>query len=347
MLNADELGEKGQARFKEICADAGLVCNKSDRDRTGWDFIVEFPFEIASDVSTPLESRKTPLSCHVQVKTLLDKNDRFQMRLSSAERLAKELKPAFVYVFKVDATLRITGAYLVHILDESLGKILKRLRKEDVAGNSEPNRKKISLSASGNGILVAPTGHALCDALLEAVGADRHAYAAKKDEQLTTLGFSERPYSTEMTFLGDDDLVDVLLGLKKDVPAINLRAEHTRFDIPVSLPELTQKNVKITIEPSPADTCTIIVRSELLSTPAAFKGKVFYPAIPGLPVERRKILFATEFFSMVSAQSGLTIKSESPLPPQTPTIWASYWRLALVMATGKGTIQIVSDKYPT
>jgi hypothetical protein len=90
MLNADELGEKGQARFKEICADAKLICNQSDRDRTGWDFIVEFPFETVVGVLAPLESRKTPLSCHVQVKTLLDKNDRFKMRLSSAERLAKE-----------------------------------------------------------------------------------------------------------------------------------------------------------------------------------------------------------------------------------------------------------------
>jgi hypothetical protein len=42
-LNSDELGAKGESHFREICADAKLVCNKSDRERTGWDFLVEFP----------------------------------------------------------------------------------------------------------------------------------------------------------------------------------------------------------------------------------------------------------------------------------------------------------------
>src|ERR1700733_6953189 len=148
MLNADQLGEKGQARFKEICADARLICNKSDRDLAGWDFIVEFEFEDVIESKIPLEIRKVPLSCHVQVKTLIQKNDRFKLRLSSAERLAKELKPAFICVLKVDEDLVFVDAYLIHILSGPLEKILKRLRKEDVSGNSTPNKNVISMSAS-------------------------------------------------------------------------------------------------------------------------------------------------------------------------------------------------------
>jgi len=120
MINADSQGEMGQAEFQKICAAVGLTCNKSDRDRTGWDFIIEFPFESGS--STVVETRQTPLSCHVQVKTLLEKNDRFKMRLSSAERLAKELKPAFVYVFTINEASEFTSAYILHIFGESLGK---------------------------------------------------------------------------------------------------------------------------------------------------------------------------------------------------------------------------------
>jgi hypothetical protein len=347
MLSADELGEKGEARFKEICADAGLVYNKSDRDRTGWDFIVEFPFEIPSDVSTPLESRKVPLSCHVQVKTLLEKNDRFKMRLSSAERLAKELKPAFVCVFKVNHELRIVDAYLIHILNKPLGKILKRLRNEDVAGNSTPNKKTISMSASVDGARIALTGDSLRGALVNAVGADLHTYATEKRNQLATLGFEERPYSTEMTLcLSNEDLVDVFLGLKKDVPALQLRTEHTRFGIPVPLPELTEKDATITIQPSAADTCTITVRSDPLSTPAVFVGKIFFPAIPGLPPELGKILFVTDLFSMTVTRRSWAINVKPNLPPQSAEMWAAYWRLAFVMATGRGTIQITSLSKP-
>jgi hypothetical protein len=344
MLNADELGEKGQARFKEICADAGLICNKSDRDRTGWDFIVEFQYDV--EAATELETRKVPLSCHVQVKTLLDKNDRFQMRLSSAERLAKELKPAFVYVFKVNSSLEFTAAYLIHILDQPLGKILKRLRKEDVAGNSAANRKTLSMSASGEGLPISPTGLGLRKALSTAIGNDLNAYSVAKEGQLMSLGFEERPYSTEMNIqMSMPDLVDAFLGLK-EISATGLRAEHTRFGIPRQLPEITTKNANVRIQPSPADMCTITIRGDSLSAPAVFKCKAFFPAIPELPAKYRKILFVNDLFTISLTQNGMAIKSNDDLPPQTPSDWASYWLLAFIMATGKGTMRITSEKLP-
>ncbi len=110
-LSSDPLGAKGESRFQEICEDAGLICNKATRDRGGWDFIVEFQFEDAEE-DYSLDSRTIPLSCHVQVKTLLAQNDRFKVRLSAAERLAKEIKPAFIYVFKV-VGIQFTEAYLI------------------------------------------------------------------------------------------------------------------------------------------------------------------------------------------------------------------------------------------
>lgn len=59
-LNSVELGEIGQARFKEICADAKLICNQADRDRSGWDFIVEFPFQDIPSHSSTLNERWRP-----------------------------------------------------------------------------------------------------------------------------------------------------------------------------------------------------------------------------------------------------------------------------------------------
>ena len=63
MIGGDHLGAKGEARFSELCKDAQLICNKSNRDLTGWDFIVEFPFAKDEKPTAPLESHKTPLSC--------------------------------------------------------------------------------------------------------------------------------------------------------------------------------------------------------------------------------------------------------------------------------------------
>jgi hypothetical protein len=205
------------------------------------------------------------------------------------------------------------------------------------------------MSASIDGKRVAPTGDSLRNALLSACGTNLHAYAAEKAQQLANLGFEERPYATQMTLhLGhQDDLVDMFLGLKKDVAASDLRTEQTRFGIKLPLPKLSGQKATITIQPSPADTCTITVRSDPLSAPAVFRGKVFSPGIPGLPPERRKILIEADLISMVLFRNGLTVTSEKNIRAQTPSTWASYWRLAFVMASGIGTIQIASVTKPS
>jgi len=86
----DDLGEWGEAEFCKLCAAAGLVANKAIRDKMGWDFIVEAP-PAASTPVLPLDQRPNGLGCRVQVKTHWRReDDRFEMTLSAAERLAKD-----------------------------------------------------------------------------------------------------------------------------------------------------------------------------------------------------------------------------------------------------------------
>jgi hypothetical protein len=351
MVSADELGEMGQARFKEICAAAGLICNQSNRDRTGWDFIVEFPF--ANTASMDVETRQTPLSCHVQVKTLLERNDRFEMRLSSAERLAKELKPAFVYVFKVNEGWTFTEAYVVHVLDKPLEKILKRLRKLDVAGKPAVNKSTISMSTRSDGAMTAPTARALREALSAAIGGDLHAYAEKKRKQLATLGFEERPFSGQMTLhlSNREELLDVFLGIKKDVPFSDIYTQHTRFGIARPVPELSGKSGTIRINPNSVDTCTITVRRNPTLEPVVFKGKVFLPPpVLHIPDGPRKIRFVTNLFSVTVAANPTgarwSVEGSNVDILETPTVWSAYWRLACILALGEGTISIASDNHP-
>ena len=42
-LEPERIGLIGEQQFQLLCAQAGLVCNKSTVDVMGWDFIVEFP----------------------------------------------------------------------------------------------------------------------------------------------------------------------------------------------------------------------------------------------------------------------------------------------------------------
>jgi hypothetical protein len=348
MLNSDELGEKGEHQFGQICADAKLVCNKSTRDRTGWDYIVEFNFPNDGATQGSLEKREKPLSCHVQVKTIWDHNHQIKMRLSSAEHLAKELKPAFVYVQKVNARLEFTGAHLIHVLDEPLAKILKRLRKEDIAGATASNDKKIYMSASKNGVALAPTGAALRDGIIAACGSDLRAYTDKKSGQLKTLGYEGRPYHLKMTLsvAKIEDLVDAFLGLKEKVAAKDVKSHEVRFGLKKKIEDQSASAGVISFQPHAADTCTITVRSDPLSTPGVFSGEVFFPAIPNLPDEHRKMLIKTELFHLTFQRSSWTISLHADILPQKLSTWAAYWRFCYAVKSGTGTFRIKSDNNP-
>ncbi|MBU1347520.1 MAG: hypothetical protein KKA16_11315 [Alphaproteobacteria bacterium] len=77
-INSDELGEKGEKRFAELCADARLIANASTRDRAGWDYIVDFKVEGATG---RLDARPAPASARVQVKTQWADNSIIKLRL--------------------------------------------------------------------------------------------------------------------------------------------------------------------------------------------------------------------------------------------------------------------------
>jgi hypothetical protein len=300
-LNADELGKKGEARFSEICSDTKLVRNPSiDHDRTGWDYIVEFELQAPSGSET-LDTRRTPLSAHVQVKTMWNKNDRFRMRLSAAERLAKEPKPTFVYVFKVNNKLDFVSAHLVHILDDNLATILKRLRREEANGTKPHriNNKYISFKASKSGRKIEPTGEALRLTMSEFCGPDLGEYIDRKRKQLRDLGFEPRRFEWTTTFKVEsmDGLVDGLLGLR-ELEVTAGRAFETRFGIKLSRNEPNFATSIIRVKPAKADTCIVTVRETPLAPPATFSADVLFPPMANLPKEHLKILVQNPLFRL-------------------------------------------------
>jgi len=341
MLPINELGEKGESRFKEICADAQLICNKSDRDLAGWDFIVDFPFRDAGQET--LDGRQGPISCHVQVKTLFETSNRFQMRLSSAERLAKEKKPSFVYVLRVNEDLDFVDSFLIHLLDEPLAVILKRLRRERaLSGVPKINEKKITIPVNKNSVRFKPTGKDLRAAFESACGVDMDAYISKKSGQLQNLGFDEKRHQLNATLhLGsDEEIVDAFLGIKANIPVSNVQAFETRFGIKLPDKNLHGSGV-LNINPNPADSCLISFQRSALEVPAVFTGEMFYPPIPGLSSEKVKILIKSDFFTIELKRSNLRVSSvDGGSHRHAPLEWLKYWNAAHMLAE-----VLVRDEY--
>ncbi|MCE9650733.1 MAG: hypothetical protein K8R18_14020 [Parvibaculum sp.] len=348
-MNSDELGEKGESRFREICADAGLVCNPSTRDRSGWDFIVEFGIRKEDKFNT-LDKRASPISAHVQVKTMWASGDKFSMRLSSAELLAKEPKPSFVYILKVSDALEFTEAYLLHMRDNNLAKVLRRLRSEQRNGGKQINHKKISYHASKSGRLLEPTGAALRAALIECCGLEPQKYIQTKTKQLEGLGFGSRPYTLNMTMVVDDvrEVSEAFLGFK-EIEASVVGGFETRFGITLPDHTIPVGPSAFRFMPQPKERCSVMVRggdnSEL---PVTFSAEViFTPKV----IPDRMILIKTLFFQLLVSLSDRSVKfsifDEVFKSARYKTSeWIDFIKMLMLLSKGGGRVEIRPSRFP-
>jgi hypothetical protein len=345
-LTPDELGEKGESHFKVLCADAKLICNKSDRDRAGWDFIVDFPFK--NQDTSSFDKRLAPSSCHLQVKTVYASTKSVKLKLNMAERLAKELKPSFICVIKVNDDLSIAETYLIHLLGDRLGLILKRLRKESANGTPITNLNKNFIYFSPRqSERIDPTGFALREYLEVACGPSLQKYVQEKSRELSSLGFDGARHEVKLTLAASsqNELADIFLGLRKSVPVNNLETFETRFGI--KIPDLPPQKASITIAPHPFDQCKVVVHGEDSLPPSVFTADVFFLPVFLSGAEKRihlrSHLFCIDLFisdAGVMPQFKFDISSKRAIPE----VWWSYWRLLRAFHENRGHIEIASIK---
>lgn len=351
-LSSNELGEKGENRFREICADAKLICNSSDRDLTGWDAIVEFPFQAPGENST-LDNRIAPLSCHFQIKTIWEENESIRLQLSSAERLAKELKPAFIYVWKA-RDVELVDAYLIHVIGEPLAVILKRLRTEHAnATGVLINKAFIEMSPRKYGRQIATTGAALKAAIIEERTSNPYTYVERKKRQLAELGFESQRYDGQID-LGPatrEEIVEGLLGLKR-IPVSKFESFETRFGIrlPISTgPIGADDSGFVEFNPNATDHCTVTFRREPNERPSMFDGEVIFLAGPFLPAKEFEILIRTDWFRIrfsTPDKLELTVASKRYKDRYKLDKWRDFCRMFICFIEGRGELQIQPKKFP-
>lgn len=288
-LNSDALGKMGEFRFASLCVEAGLFVNSSsDWDRTGWDFIVEFPFGDRTETET-LERRASPPDCLVQVKTVWSNGNNVKLRLSSAERLAKKLQPCIIVVLGFDRGHVLREIYGIHLFDTVLGDILKEIRKCDLHDSLKINKTDIRLNYRKIGVEIEASAPALRGFIESVASCDRQAYVKSKRHQIDSLGFIGNPYGVIFSLHArtPDEIMDVMLGLKR-ARISDLSVIETRWGIPKPL-ESASGSGEIFIKPKERsgwilakDSCTreavrlrvSIVTSERISTPHGNLGKI-------------------------------------------------------------------------
>ena len=297
-----DVGTMGESTFNLWCGDGGLIANGSKIDKTGWDFFVEFPWD--SSV-TQLDIHEPAFECRIQVKST-DKTERkLSIKMSNLRRLVTALMPAFFVFIEFNEESTAQNAFIVHIDEDLILSILKRLHEiEQSNGEDRLNRRTMTIHYDENHSMDRLDGSCLKESLLSHMGDKMSTYVANKKRYLETSGFEDGSVLINFTTKGEDNirkLIDVSIGLEKEVDISYFKATKTRFGI-VNKEPLIEENEFGKIEMPDVihnAECVIRFREDKLSAGLSFPSKL-YSSPFNLMVSKNlvKIRIGGEFFDL-------------------------------------------------
>lgn len=227
-----DLGFMGESAFSLWCGESGMIPNGSSIDKTGWDFLVEFPFD--SDLS-PTALHKPAAECRVQVKATDKKDRKLQIKLSNLRRLITAQMPSFFVFIEFDNLAEAQRVFVVHVDNDLITRVLKRLHTIEVdPKENRLNKRTMTISYGEEHALPAPNGASLKNRILRDIGDDVSKYIAQKKEHLESTGFEDG--FAQFTFITEGEenlktLIDVSIGVEKEADVKDIKGVQKRFGI--------------------------------------------------------------------------------------------------------------------
>lgn len=297
-----DLGLMGESTFSLWCADVGLIPNGSQIDKTGWDFFVEFPFN--SGLS-PQEIHKSAFECKVQVKATNKNERKLPITLSNLRRLITAQMPAFFVFIEFDGENTAQRAFVVHVDNSLITKVLKRLHEvEQSEKENNFNKRKMTIHYDNGNLLDELNGECLKNCFLSNIGENVAEYIARKKSHLESTGYEDGFAQVTFTTEGEDNLkalVDVSLGIRKEVEISKFKGVDTRFGILSNNPLLNSDGGRLAMPNlKPNAEGKIRFRENKLSAGLTFGAKIYIsPFNVMVPDELKKMRVEGEFFDLM------------------------------------------------
>ena len=295
-----DLGQLGESTFAMWCAQVGLIANSSAIDKTGWDYYVEFP--ISKNISAN-ELHKSSFECKVQIKATDKQHRKLSITISNLRRLATAQIPSFYIFLEFDRKNEVQSAFVVHVDNELIYKILRRVHEiEQSDTDKNLHKKTMTLHYSEKNKLNKLDGESLQAILSKHIGHDYSEYITNKSQFLKKCGF-ENGYG-KVTFSiegehGVQRMIDLSLGLMEEVNVENLISIDQRFGILAKKPSLVLPNAKLSIANKNVKRGNIRFKEDNLSNGLAFDIS-FYNALFNFNDFRKlsKFRIVGDFFDM-------------------------------------------------
>jgi hypothetical protein len=291
-----------------------MTAVKAVPDKFGWDFHVTIP--PAHPDRGSHELRDVERQCKVQIKTTTPDERRVPITLSNWERMAKEQVAWFVVVVRLGiGSATPHDAFLVHIGEKQIAKVLKRLRQHDAARpNKRLNEIEMSLDFDAKSRLKEPLPESLRRAMLDHLGSNETAYAKSKDSWRCTVGFEERPVriSFQVSATDSDAMysrwADWSIGKEAKLPVKNVEMRTVRFGISQLVRRSADdEQVDFTIPKIPSLGKTRLrlfnaKKTEMASLDCDTRASA--AIAPWLPAQHHKVLLVAPFFSLLLQRVG-------------------------------------------
>jgi len=315
MSVSDQIGRVGEDFFQLLANQAQLIVGQVNPDRIGKDRIIEF--ELAEKNRVSYDKRPAPRSASVQIKTILKSNDRATVSLSVAERLAKDPRPTFICIIRVDDEFEVVDMFLVHLLDAQLEKILKRLRQAYSEGNEKLHKASTSFTIS-DGIEIKRTAKGLKSAFSSIIPENMEIYSKDKFHQIENLGFDAKNFITgNITFsnLTTEDFVDGMLGLRKlDVVSLEVLEERFGVKLPLEAMQVVPDGPAVLeVTPTSSVKGTVSLRNSSQELEANIECDLVFPGIPDLPREHLKFIARTEICDVIIGRDDFKIEPKNTI----------------------------------
>lgn len=244
MNSERDLGPLGQNTLKIWCNQVGITPQPPEEDKYGWDFLLEFKPESSS---LPYDLRPTPVKCWVQVKSTDTLGSNRDVTLSNWQHLVYNSYPTFFLYLDFDGNIDCQRAYLVHVGEEYIYNVLKRLREKSVKDEpKELNRLTMIFDYSDADVLNELNGKSLKEKIEKYIPKGIDSYVKWKLEYRNKAGYEDGERQVNLRILvpenqqhrdREDVITDLALGRIPSLPTESGQIFETRFGIPSPEPE--------------------------------------------------------------------------------------------------------------
>ncbi|MFB6286084.1 MAG: hypothetical protein ABEK03_05865 [Candidatus Bipolaricaulia bacterium] len=333
-----DVGDLGEKVAEMWCDQAGMTANRSYEDERGWDCLAEFTLteDESKTAVRPHDRDLRGVKAFVQVKSTNSRRGRVSIKLSNWKYLATEtLHPCFILVLEFDGEDEPQRAYLIHVGEDLIERILQRLR-EVSEEDTQLHETSTSVSYGEEERLENESGHALRAAIVETIEGNPIRYKAWKRRCLTEVGYEGATVRVQgqaelpSDYEGDPEgfIADLSAGLQSSLDLEVDEAQDLRFGDPATLSSFPDH---IRLSPDHETEEVKLIFSAGRYTRERINANLYRPSelMEKVPAGKRKLRFSMPYADLVVAEDAQPLRFDVNLPPKdTPVALADLQPLA-------------------